>query len=163
MNEKVARMRDPEVRAKILSEDRRSGTTAPAVPKLPFHRMFKLGNPPNYTPPKEQSIAAIAERAGRTPEDVAYDMLLEDDGQNFLYAPLANYGNYSLDAAAELLKHPNAIVGLSDGGAHVGLIMDGRWEQGLNRKGEVNENYRSKLMFFFFLFVSFGIASRPSC
>jgi N-acyl-D-aspartate/D-glutamate deacylase len=87
--------------------------------------MFPFGDPPDYTPPKEASIAAQAAREGRTPEEVAYDMLLADDGRNFIFAPLTNYADYTLDASAELMRHPNTIVGLSDGGAHVGFISDG--------------------------------------
>ncbi|KAI9026353.1 hypothetical protein DFJ74DRAFT_642461 [Hyaloraphidium curvatum] len=121
LEERVARMRDPVVRKAILAERE----ITPGVLRMPFTRMWLLGNPPNYTQPKETSIAAIAERKGVTPEEVAYDMLLEDDGRAFLYAPFAGYSNYTLDAAAEMFKHPNALVGLSDGGAHVGMIMDG--------------------------------------
>ncbi|KAI9015952.1 hypothetical protein DFJ74DRAFT_678901 [Hyaloraphidium curvatum] len=125
LEEKVARMRDPEVRRKILSEDRRAGITAfPALKRLQFNRMFPFGSPPDYTPPPDASVAAIAAREKRSPEEVAYDLLLADEGKNFLYAPLVNYDNYTLDASGEMLKHPNALVGLSDGGAHCGMIMD---------------------------------------
>jgi N-acyl-D-aspartate/D-glutamate deacylase len=87
--------------------------------------MFPFGDPPDYTPPKEASIAAIAAREGHTPEEVAYDLLLADEGNSFIFAALTNYADYTLDASAELLRHPNTIVGLSDGGAHVGFISDG--------------------------------------
>lgn len=120
--ERVATMRKPEIRSKILSEDRMKAASAP--PRMPFARMFKFSDPPNYTPPAESSVASIARRENRTPEEVAYDMLLDNDGTDFIYSPFANYNNYTLEASEEMLKHPNAIVGLSDGGAHVGLIMD---------------------------------------
>lgn len=125
LEQRVAAMRDPATKARILSEDRVRDATAPAVPRMPFERMFNLGNPPNYTPRREDSIAAMAQRQGRTAEEVAYDLLLVDEGKNFLYTPFANYENYSLAASEEMLRHPNALVGLSDGGAHVGMIMDG--------------------------------------
>ena len=118
-------MRDPAVRARILSEDRFAGSNFPLLARLSFERMFPFGDPPDYTPPKESSIAAQAAREGRTPEDVAYDMLLADDGRSFIFCALTNYADYTLEASAELLRHPNTIVGLSDGGAHVGFISDG--------------------------------------
>jgi N-acyl-D-aspartate/D-glutamate deacylase len=59
------------------------------------------------------------------PEALAYDLLVENDGSNFIFAPLTNFADYTLDASAELLRHPNTIIGLSDGGAHVGFISDG--------------------------------------
>jgi N-acyl-D-aspartate/D-glutamate deacylase len=87
--------------------------------------MFPFGDPPDYTPPQESSIGAQAVREGRRPEEIAYDMLLADDGNSFIFCALTNYADYTVDASEELLRHPNTIVGLSDGGAHVGFISDG--------------------------------------
>jgi N-acyl-D-aspartate/D-glutamate deacylase len=89
-----------------------------------FARMFALHDPPDYEPDAAASIARLAERAGREPLDLAYDLLLEDGGRGFLYVPLLNYGDGNLDAAGEMLAHPNTIVGLGDGGAHVSTICD---------------------------------------
>jgi N-acyl-D-aspartate/D-glutamate deacylase len=118
-------MHDPETRARILSEDRFAGSNFPLLTRLSFDRMFPFGDPPDYTPPRESSIGAHAAREGRAPEEVAYDMLLADDGQSFIFCALTNYADYTVDASEELLRHPNTIVGLSDGGAHVGFISDG--------------------------------------
>ncbi|TCZ57220.1 N-acyl-D-amino-acid deacylase family protein [Roseicella aquatilis] len=123
--ERVAALRDPAMRARILSEDRFAGSNFPLLARLSFERMFPFGDPPDYTPPKESSIAAQAAREGRTPEEVAYDMLLADEGNSFIFCALTNYADYTLAASEELLRHPNTIVGLSDGGAHVGFISDG--------------------------------------
>ena len=123
--ERVAAMRDPAVRARILSEDRVTGSTFPLITRLSFQRMFPFSDPPNYAPARDSSIAAAAAREGRSPEEVAYDMLLADEGHGFIFAALTNYADYTLGASAELLRHPNTIVGLSDGGAHVGFISDG--------------------------------------
>ncbi|NOG69495.1 amidohydrolase family protein [Roseicella sp. DB1501] len=125
LDQRVAAMREPETRARILSEDRFAGSNFPLLARLSFERMFPFGDPPNYTPSKESSIAAQAAREGRRPEEVAYDMLLADDGNSFIFCALTNYADYTLDASAELLRHPNTIIGLSDGGAHVGFISDG--------------------------------------
>ncbi|MBV1797886.1 amidohydrolase family protein [Siccirubricoccus sp. G192] len=125
LEQRVAAMREPAMRARILSEDRIKGSNFPLITRLSFDRMFPFGDPPDYAPPRENSIAAIAARQAISAEAAAYDMLLADGGQGFLFAPLTNYADYTLDASAELLRHPNTIVGLSDGGAHVGFISDG--------------------------------------
>ncbi|MBB5690943.1 amidohydrolase family protein [Roseomonas alkaliterrae] len=123
--QRAAAMREPALRARILSEDRVSGSTFPLITRLSFERMFPFGDPPDYAPPREASIAAIAAREGRRAEEVAYDILTAHDGQDFIFAPLTNFHDYTLSASAECLRHPNAIAGLSDGGAHVGFISDG--------------------------------------
>jgi N-acyl-D-aspartate/D-glutamate deacylase len=122
--ERVAAMRNPETRARILSEDRFEGSTFALIRRLSFDRVFPFGDPPDYTPPREKSIAALAAARGMTPEALAYDLLLEDEGHAFLFAALTNYADYTLAPSEELLRHPNTIVGLSDGGAHVGFILD---------------------------------------
>jgi N-acyl-D-aspartate/D-glutamate deacylase len=90
-----------------------------------FERMFPFGDPPDYEPPREASIARTAERLGCSPAELAYDLLLEDGGRSFLFAPFANYADFDLDACGEMLGHPDTIIGLGDGGAHVGTISDG--------------------------------------
>ena len=122
---RAAAMRDPALRARILSEDRVAGSNFPLITRISFERMFPFGDPPDYAPPKEASIAAIAAREGLRAEEVAYDLLTADDGAGFIFAPLTNFADYTLSASAECLRHPNAIAGLSDGGAHVGFISDG--------------------------------------
>jgi N-acyl-D-aspartate/D-glutamate deacylase len=96
-----------------------------------YDRMFVLGDPPDYEPDVSTSIAAIAARAGRTPEEVAYDVLAADEGRNLLYLPFLNYAAGNLDAVGEMLVHPHTVPGLSDGGAHVGTICDGSFPTSL--------------------------------
>jgi N-acyl-D-aspartate/D-glutamate deacylase len=125
---RAAAMREPARRARLLTEDRISGSSFPLITRLSWERMFPFGEPPNYAPPREASIAAQALREGRAPEEVALDLLTADDGAHFLFAPLTNYANYTLAASAECLRHPNALVGLSDGGAHVAFISDASFQ-----------------------------------
>ena len=113
--ELVHLLRDPELRAKIISE---------LNPLSFLERVYELGDPPNYEPSAEQSIAARASRAGVDRKELMYDLMLENGGETLLYFPILNYFDGNLDAAAELLAHPYTVPGLSDGGAHVGTICD---------------------------------------
>jgi len=123
--EKVRIMRDPSFRARILEESAQREKAHPlARGIMAFERMFPLGDPPNYEPPKETSIAAMAARSNRTAPEIAYDLLLEDEGRAFLFAPFANYAEYNLDHCGEMIAHADCVMGLGDGGAHVGLISD---------------------------------------
>src|SRR5690606_38573229 len=89
-----------------------------------FDRMFRLGDPPDYEPAPEQSVAALARARGVEPAEVALDMLLERDGRELIFMPAFNYAAGDLSDVEKMLAHPNAILGLSDGGAHCGLICD---------------------------------------
>ena len=121
--ERVARMRDPQVRAQILND-------APAVKEeqtlamvAGFQHHFSLGDPPDYEPTADRSILERAKRMGRAPQEVAYETLLERDGREIIYMPLA-YKNYSFDAILPQLGNPHTVLSLSDGGAHCGVICD---------------------------------------
>ncbi len=74
--------------------------------------MFQFTNPLNYTPAQEDSITAIAAREGRTPEEVAYDMLIADDGKGFIFTALVNYANYDLEAVKTMYARQHVIPGL---------------------------------------------------
>ena len=121
--EKVAKLRDPQIRAQILSEDPKKDATFPLLHRLSYTRMF-LFQDKNYQPQEDQSIASIAQRGNRSEAEVAYDMLTDNDGKNFLYTPVTNYSDFSLSASEKLLGEKMAIMGLGDGGAHVGFILD---------------------------------------
>ena len=122
--ERVAAMRVPEFRRQLLSEDPIAESTFPLIERLSYQYMFRFGNPPNYLPREADSIAAIASREGRTAPEVAYDVMLEDEGRGFIYSPLNNYAGYDLSASEAMLSNRNVIMGLGDGGAHVGFILD---------------------------------------
>ena len=126
--QRVAAMRDPDVRAKIVTEDPNEFNTWSLLGRIGFERMFRFTDPVNYTPAREDSIAAIAAREGRTPQDVAYDLLIEDEGRDFIFAALVNYANYDLSAVKEMYSRDHVIPGLSDGGAHVAFISDASFQ-----------------------------------
>ncbi len=126
--ERARRMADPAVRAAILSEDPRKDSTFPLFHRLSFEFMFRFGNPPNYLPKPEDSVAAMAARQNRTPPDVAYDMLIENDGADFIYMPLGNYAYGDLSMPEAVLDNRNCIMGLGDGGAHVAFILDAGYQ-----------------------------------
>jgi len=127
-DEKIRELRRPETRARILAESADPDPTI-VLGRLArdFDHMFLLGDPPDYEQPFEQSIAARAQRLGVTPEELAYDLMLERDGRNNLYVTLCNYEYGSLDSSLEMMRHPGAVLGLGDGGAHCGTICDGSY------------------------------------
>jgi N-acyl-D-aspartate/D-glutamate deacylase len=125
LDQRIAELRKSEVRAKILAE----GNDPDPKNKLGlrvrnFDDMYPLGDPPNYEPPPQTSIAAQAQARGTTPEALAYDLLLEDKGRNMLFLAAANYGEKNLDFAAEMTRHKDTVVALGDGGAHLGTVCD---------------------------------------
>ena len=122
--ERVEKMRDPEVRAAILADPVPDNLGLATEIVTGFHKMFRLEDPADYEPGPEKSFAAVAEREGRTPAEVAYDALLENDGEALLYFPLFNYLPGDLSFVEEMMAHPHTVMGLSDGGAHCGTICD---------------------------------------
>ncbi|HTT74483.1 MAG TPA: amidohydrolase family protein, partial [Candidatus Binataceae bacterium] len=121
--ERLARLRDPAVRAQILNDQPavREEQTLAMVSQFQHH--FALGDPPDYEPSADKSILAQAQRTGRSPQAIAYDALLERDGRGIIYMPLA-YKNYSFDSILPQLIDPATVLSLSDGGAHCGVICD---------------------------------------
>jgi N-acyl-D-aspartate/D-glutamate deacylase len=123
--ERVAAMSDPQFKARVLAADAAQQGSKPGGRIIDeFGRMFELGDPPDYEPDAASSIAHRAEREGRGALDFAYDMLLRNGGRSFLYLPFLNYADGTLDAVGEMLAHPNTVIGLADGGAHLGTICD---------------------------------------
>jgi N-acyl-D-aspartate/D-glutamate deacylase len=119
LEERVAIMRDPAFKASVLEHLARTTRK-----RLDLKLLFPFGDPPNYEPDPSTSIAAQAERTGRNPDDLAYELILQDEGRAFLYTPFANYRHGNLDACREMMADPNTVIGLGDGGAHVGMISD---------------------------------------
>lgn len=123
--EKLEELRRPEIRAAILAEEVAPANALMAVMHASLHKIFPLSDPPNYEPAPDQSIAAIAKREGVSPLEVAYDKMLERGGHELLYMPAFGFGGGNLDNLHSMLTHPDTVLGLSDGGAHVGIICDG--------------------------------------
>jgi len=129
-DELLAELAKPAVRSQILAED----DVAPDPTVLfdgffemvqqSLDRLYALGDPPVYEPTPEKTIAAMAEAAGVDPLEMLYDVMLEHDGQHLLMLPFFNYAERNHDAIREMLLHPGGVSGLSDGGAHCGLICD---------------------------------------
>ena len=124
--ERARRLRDPDVKQRLLAERPPKGTTGIAMLVGPsaYPRIFPLGDPPDYEPSRDASIAAIAARDGRDAEDVLYDRMLEDDARALLLLPLLNYSQLDGEPIREMLLHPRTVLGLGDGGAHCGVICD---------------------------------------
>jgi len=120
--EKMKILRDPAFRARLIAERLDNETLARRISR--WDRLFALGDPPDYEPAQETSVAARAAREGRPPEEVAYDLLLERDGHAMLYRPFSNYTHCNLEAVGGMMRHPNTLIGLGDGGAHVGFLCD---------------------------------------
>ena len=122
--ERVRQLRDPALRAKLLGEAPATRDPIARALMSNWRGIFPLGDPPDYEPPSERSVAATAAREGRRPDEVALDWLLAREGKELLFAPLANYVDYDFEAIREMMLHPRTVLGLSDGGAHCGLICD---------------------------------------
>ncbi len=115
---------DPEVRRAIVSWTPPSPSAATAMERA-YGRTFVLGDPPDYEPGPERSLAGLAAAGGVSPLEVAYDEMAKGGGTGLLYLPILNYATGDLDHVHEMLQHPQGLLGLSDGGAHTGTICDG--------------------------------------
>ncbi len=133
--ERVAIMRDPAFKKQCLSETpvklAGEGSSVPPIAdtmiaaiELVANKFFRLGETPDYEQPAEQSLGAEAQRDGVSAMEKLYDTLLEMDGRQLIYFPIYNYTEFNYDNVHKMLTHPNALPGLSDGGAHVGTICD---------------------------------------
>jgi N-acyl-D-aspartate/D-glutamate deacylase len=117
-----AKVSDPAFRAEILAWEPDEETAKRLADA--YARTFLLGDPPDYEPSYDRSLAGLAEAGGKDPLEVAYDAMMVGNGEGLLYVPILNYSYGNLDQAREMLLHPRSAVGLADGGAHCGVICD---------------------------------------
>ncbi len=122
--ERVEQLRRPEVRDAILAE--KPDTDSEFIERLStrFDQVYLLGDPPNYEPGPDDSVAALADRSGVPAAEVAYDAMMAQDGRGLLYFPMLNYSAGNLEAVREMLVRPDTVPALGDGGAHCGAICD---------------------------------------
>jgi N-acyl-D-aspartate/D-glutamate deacylase len=122
--EKLARLRDPAFRARLLAEQPES--QAPFLTQVlqRFEKMYVLGDPPDYEQPPERTVGAQAHARGIPAHELALDFMLAGEGRGMLYFPFLNYAESSLDASLAMMQSPNTVLGLGDGGAHLGTICD---------------------------------------
>jgi N-acyl-D-aspartate/D-glutamate deacylase len=124
--ERLARLRDPDLRAALIAEHRQADPPGfAAIIHHGYERMYPLSDPPNYEPTPADSVAGLAAARNVEPVEVLYDLLLDDDGTRLLYIPLMNYARGDLDDVREMITNPYSMFGLSDAGAHCNSICDG--------------------------------------
>lgn len=123
--DRVAALRDPDFRARLLAEEGDPQGPFAGSALRAWDNLFPMGAVPDYEPTAEMTVAARAAASGRDPAQVALDAMLENDGRGMLYHPFLNYAGGSLDPSFAMLNHRDTVPGLSDGGAHVGMICDG--------------------------------------
>ena len=122
--ERVARLRDPAMRARLLTEQPEDTNPVNLKTVKSFQYSYAWGSDADYEPDLSQRLDRLADAAGQSIEAFTYDLLLADDGRAMFYQPGANYRDGNLDAVRTMLGHPQAVVGLADGGAHYGMICD---------------------------------------
>lgn len=122
--EKVKALRDPELRAKLLQEKPDHPNPVLVSFACTPAETYVLGDPPNYEPGPEDKVGARAARLGVSAWELAYDLLLENDGRTVLMMPPSNYVEANLEAVRRMMTHPDTLIALGDGGAHYGMICD---------------------------------------
>jgi N-acyl-D-aspartate/D-glutamate deacylase len=122
--QKLARLRDPAFRARMLAETPASRSPFLTSVLRNFDKMYVLGDPPDYEQPPENALGARARARGVPAVELAYDWMLEDEGHAMLYFPFLNYAESSLDPSLEMMRSECTVLGLGDGGAHLGTICD---------------------------------------
>jgi len=121
IEEITAELRKPEVKEKMMAE---LPAARQDIEFLGLDRVFVLEEPLNYEPEQRNSVAAMAEAQKRDPFELFYDLMLEEDGKRFFFAPMMNYTDFNYEAVRTMITHPRAAMGLDDAGAHCGVICD---------------------------------------
>ena len=123
--DRLEKLKAPEFRTRLLNDEPDPDNVFAKAVLRRFGRMFRLGDPPDYEQDESRLLVNLAKEAGKSPEEYALDVMLENDGKGLLYFPFLNYAQNSLNPSFEMLQSKASVPGLSDGGAHVGMICDG--------------------------------------
>ncbi|MDA8625868.1 amidohydrolase family protein, partial [Alphaproteobacteria bacterium] len=129
--EKVAALSNTDFRAQLLSEEPKSENPFVRALLASFGKIFTLSDPPDYEPSADKTVAAIAKQRAISEVEVALDLMLQDGGRGVLYFPFLNFADGNLDSTRSMLESKASLPGLSDGGAHVGMICDGSFPTSL--------------------------------
>ncbi len=127
--ERVAKLKDPAMKEKILNEPN-SDELLNKLPPLQraiasrWDRMYVMDDPPQYEPPEEANVATAAKLAGKSEQEFAYDFLVSDEGKGMILFPVTNFHTGDLEPVYEVMQDDATIIGLGDGGAHCGQICD---------------------------------------
>jgi N-acyl-D-amino-acid deacylase len=123
--ERVAEMKKPEVRSAILEEFPTFTDHRASKAFAMLDRIYELKEvEPELEPFKENSLASIAEKLGVPAKEYAYDRLIDDDGLTMFMLPSTALIDQAMDAIERMMKHPNTVLALGDGGAHSTQICD---------------------------------------
>ncbi len=122
--ERLSLLKRPDIRKRLAEESTSVTGKFDTFFVQHFDNMYPLGDPPDYEPTPDRSIAGIAQREGRLPQEVLLEAMLKNDGKDFVYYPIINYAEKSFGPIREMLVHPRTLLSLSDGGAHCGVICD---------------------------------------
>ncbi len=122
---KLEKLRDPAFRARLLAEEGDAQRSFAGTQPRAWDNLYMLGDEPDYEQTQDRTLAALAQARRIDPAVLALDHMLSNEGRGMLYLPFLNYADGSLDPSYAMLIHPDTVPGLSDGGAHVGMICDG--------------------------------------
>ncbi len=125
LRDKVARLRDPAFRAQLLGQTPRWDSPLARDTFGDWSAIYPMLEGFDYEPTSDKSLQAYADQRGLTPLEATLDVMLEREGRGMIYVPFLNYANGNLDPSHDMLAHRDTVPGLSDGGAHVGMICDG--------------------------------------
>ncbi len=118
--ERLEKLRAPGFKDQLLAETPSGGRAFFSN----FSKMWTVDDTFDYEPAPADSIAARAQAQGVSPLSLAYDLMIAGDGKQLFYTPFANYAEDNLDCCREMILAENTVMGLGDGGAHVGTICD---------------------------------------
>ena len=119
---KFKALSDPTFKQRLINEP--GGTKEQITRYRDWDKIFLLGDPPQYEPVPESSIASMAKKQNISPANVAFNLMMENEGKTILYHPMSNYSSGDMSCVYDMLQHPNTLMGLGDGGAHVGIMCD---------------------------------------